>query len=60
MIGRGDKDGSFTANVDVYKDKIRQMYNCVTWNPFPVDVWVGTYISWVDPGFRSPDNLPGT
>ena len=41
VIARGDYDGGFQHSVPKIEAKVKQAYNCVQWNPFPVDFWSG-------------------
>ena len=41
VVARGDSDGGFQHFVSKIEAKVKQAYNCVQWNPFPVDFWSG-------------------
>ncbi|XP_055959459.1 tubulin delta chain [Patella vulgata] len=39
-IGRGDQSGLFHQALEKgFSQRIRTSYNCVKWNPFPLDTW---------------------
>ncbi|XP_045178492.2 tubulin delta chain-like [Mercenaria mercenaria] len=38
-VARGDTTGGFQLHVGALEPKLKQAYNCVNWNPFPVDFW---------------------
>ncbi|XP_033114487.1 tubulin delta chain-like [Anneissia japonica] len=39
-VARGDKMSSFSKTSKSIENKIKAAYNCVRWNPFPVDFWI--------------------
>lgn len=39
---RGDYNGTFGRSVKAVESKLRSAYNCVKWNPFPIDFWTGS------------------
>ncbi|ESO88026.1 hypothetical protein LOTGIDRAFT_126843 [Lottia gigantea] len=42
VIGRGDQTNTFHQSLQkTLNSKIKSAYNCVTWNPFPLDIWSG-------------------
>lgn len=38
-VARGDTTGGFQLHVNALEAKLKQAYNCVSWNPYPVDFW---------------------
>lgn len=38
-VARGDTTGGFQLHMGALEPKLKQMYNCVGWNPFPIDFW---------------------
>lgn len=42
IIARGDTTNTFHYNMSSMEDKVKSVLGCVTWNPFPLDVWTGT------------------
>ncbi|XP_041375008.1 tubulin delta chain-like isoform X2 [Gigantopelta aegis] len=42
MVARGQDSSSINRIQPKLKSKIQTAYNCVRWNPFPVDVWTAT------------------
>ena len=43
-VVRGDYDDSFKANLSSYEQNLKSVYNYVSWNPFPLDLWIGKLI----------------
>ncbi|XP_074662222.1 tubulin delta chain-like isoform X2 [Tubulanus polymorphus] len=39
VVARGDKTHSYRYSQEKIVEKIKTSYNCVKWNPFPVDTW---------------------
>lgn len=39
VIARGDITNTFHYNMRSMEDKVKSTLGCVTWNPFPLDVW---------------------
>jgi hypothetical protein len=27
--------------------KVKTAYNCVPWNPYPIDIWTGSFMSFI-------------
>nr|XP_006815929.1 PREDICTED: tubulin delta chain-like [Saccoglossus kowalevskii] len=50
-VVRGDSTNTFPRYIRTVEDKIKHVYNCVSWNPFPVDVWISD---------MNPASFPGT
>ncbi len=40
-VARGDTTGAFLSSEAAVQNKLRSIYNCVPWNPFPIDTWTG-------------------
>ncbi|XP_071943066.1 tubulin delta chain-like isoform X2 [Antedon mediterranea] len=40
-VARGDKMDTFSKHSKSIEKKIKAAYNCVRWNPYPVDFWIG-------------------
>ncbi|XP_060557978.1 tubulin delta chain-like [Ruditapes philippinarum] len=38
-VARGDTTGGFQLHMGALEPKLKRAYNCVDWNPFPVDFW---------------------
>ncbi|XP_013409803.1 tubulin delta chain [Lingula anatina] len=43
VIARGDTHGTFPDYMKQIEDKVKSTYNCVSWNPYPVDFWTGKF-----------------
>ncbi|XP_072031063.1 tubulin delta chain-like [Amphiura filiformis] len=50
-VVRGDSTGTFPRSIKSVESKITSAYNCVKWNPFPVDFWISS---------RNINSHPGT
>ena len=51
VVARGDSTGKFPLSIPSVESKVKSIYNCVSWNPFPVDMWTGSdfiLYSWLD------------
>ena len=42
VVARGDSTGKFPLSIPSVESKVKSIYNCVSWNPFPVDMWTGS------------------
>jgi len=45
-VARGDTTGGFMLHASSIETKIKQAFNCVAWNPFPVDFWTGIVLKY--------------
>lgn len=41
VVARGESLHSFHTCAKQIEAKVKSVYNCVSWNPFPVDFWAG-------------------
>lgn len=39
VVGRGDSGKTFLYSMRTLEKKVKAVYNCVSWNPYPLDVW---------------------
>ncbi|XP_060063071.1 tubulin delta chain-like [Ylistrum balloti] len=42
VVARGDSGKTFLYTMKSLEKKVKAVYNCVSWNPFPLDVWTAT------------------